>query len=149
MSKYVQNSIMLILLIIDCYKLIKELFQKVISNALGDGITSATAAVIPRSLPKPKSESSTKPLIKYENTSVSINDKRPTLHLHNLGTEHRGLWGQSIVEIDAEIEGDKISPVYEEPTDFATTIARLRNVLQQKSTVNTPLWVLIFFNFNK
>ncbi|XP_050577995.1 uncharacterized protein LOC126916337 [Bombus affinis] len=115
--------------------------QKVISNALGDGITSATAAVIPRSLPKPKSESSTKPLIKHENTSVSINDKRPTLHLHNLGTEHRGLWGQSIVEIDAEIEGDKISPVYEEPTDFATTIARLRNVLQQKSTVNTPLHV--------
>lgn len=149
MSKYVQNSIILILLIVDCYKLIKELFQKVISNALGDGITSATAAVIPRSLPKPKSESSTKPLIKHENTSVSINDKRPTLHLHNLGTEHRGLWGQSIVEIDAEIEGDKISPVYEEPTDFATTIARLRNVLQQKSTVNTPLWVLIFFNFNK
>ncbi|XP_071856283.1 uncharacterized protein [Bombus fervidus] len=115
--------------------------KKVISNALGDGITSATAAVIPRSLPKPKSESSTKPLIKHENTSVSINDKRPTLHLHNLGTEHRGLWGQSIVEIDAEIEGDKISPVYEEPTDFATTIARLRNVLQQKSTVNTPLHV--------
>lgn len=115
--------------------------QKVISNALGDGITSATAAVIPRSLPKPKSESSTKPLIKHENTSVSINDKRPTLHLHNLGTEHRGLWGQSIVEIDADIEGDKISPVYEEPTDFATTIARLRNVLQQKSTVNTPLHV--------
>ncbi|XP_076473297.1 uncharacterized protein LOC117153820 [Bombus vancouverensis nearcticus] len=115
--------------------------KKVISNALGDGITSATAAVIPRSLPKPKSESSTKPLIKHENTSVSINDKRPTLHLHNLGTEHRGLWGQSIVEMDAEIEGDKISPVYEEPTDFATTIARLRNVLQQKSTVNTPLHV--------
>ncbi|XP_033354232.1 uncharacterized protein LOC117235888 [Bombus vosnesenskii] len=115
--------------------------KKVISNALEDGITSATAAVIPRSLPKPKSESSTKPLIKHENTSVSINDKRPTLHLHNLGTEHRGLWGQSIVEIDAEIEGDKISPVYEEPTDFATTIARLRNVLQQKSTVNTPLHV--------
>lgn len=115
--------------------------KKVISNALGDGITSATAAVIPRSLPKPKSESSTKPLIKHENTSVSINDKRPTLHLHNLGTEHRGLWGQSIVEIDAEIQGDKISPVYEEPTDFATTIARLRNVLQQKSTVNTPLHV--------
>ncbi|XP_060812511.1 uncharacterized protein LOC132905338 [Bombus pascuorum] len=115
--------------------------KKIISNALGDGITSATAAVIPRSLPKPKSESSTKPLIKHENTSVSINDKRPTLHLHNLGTEHRGLWGQSIVEIDAEIEEDKISPVYEEPTDFATTIARLRNVLQQKSTVNTPLHV--------
>ncbi|XP_043579098.1 uncharacterized protein LOC122566214 [Bombus pyrosoma] len=115
--------------------------QKVISNALGDGITSATAAVIPRSLPKPKSESSTKSLIKHENTSVSINDKRPTLHLHNLGTEHRGLWGQSVVEIDADIEGDKISPVYEEPTDFATTIARLRNVLQQKSTVNTPLHV--------
>lgn len=44
-----------------------------------------------------------------------------------------------MVEVDSEIEEDKISPVYEEPTDFATTIARLRTVLQQKSTVNTPL----------
>lgn len=44
-----------------------------------------------------------------------------------------------MVEVDSEIEEDKISPVYEEPIDFATTIARLRTVLQQKSTVNTPL----------
>ncbi|KAK9293944.1 hypothetical protein QLX08_011280 [Tetragonisca angustula] len=115
--------------------------KKAISNALGDGITSATAAVIPRPLPKPKSESSTEALIDRENTSPSINDKRPTLRLHNLGTEHRGLWGQSMTEVDSEMEEDKISPVYEEPTDFATTIARLRTVLQQKSTVNTPLHV--------
>ena len=95
--------------------------------------------MIPRPLPKPKSESSTEALIDRENTSPSINDKRPTLRLHNLGTEHRGLWGQSMTEVDSEMEEDKISPVYEEPTDFATTIARLRTVLQQKSTVNTPL----------
>ncbi|KOX71962.1 hypothetical protein WN51_03239 [Melipona quadrifasciata] len=113
--------------------------KKSISNALGDGITSVTAAVIPRSLPKPKSDSSTEALIDRENISPSINDKRPTLH--NLGTEHRGLWGQSMTEIDSEMEEDKISPVYEEPTDFASTIARLRTVLQQKSTVNTPLHV--------
>ncbi|KAG6800638.1 hypothetical protein HZU73_04029 [Apis mellifera caucasica] len=118
-----------------------QLTKKAISNALGGGITSATAALIPRSLPKSKSESSNEALIEHENTSLSINDRRPTLRLHNLATEHRGLWGQSMVEVDSEIEEDKISPVYEEPTDFATTIARLRTVLQQKSTVNTPLHV--------
>lgn len=129
------------------FQLMKWLFQKAISNALGGGITSATAALIPRSLPKSKSESSNEALIEHENTSLSINDRRPTLRLHNLATEHRGLWGQSMVEVDSEIEEDKISPVYEEPTDFATTIARLRTVLQQKSTVNTPLWVVIIFKF--
>ncbi|OAD55539.1 hypothetical protein WN48_04643 [Eufriesea mexicana] len=111
--------------------------NKAISSALGDGITSATAAVIRRPLPNSKSES-TEALIENKNTSLSINDKKPTLHLNNLGTEHRGLWGQAIDEMDSAIE-DKISPIYEEPTDFATTIARLRTVLQQKSTVNTPL----------
>ncbi|XP_017759617.1 PREDICTED: uncharacterized protein LOC108550382 [Eufriesea mexicana] len=111
--------------------------KKAISSALGDGITSATAAVIRRPLPNSKSES-TEALIENKNTSLSINDKKPTLHLNNLGTEHRGLWGQAIDEMDSAIE-DKISPIYEEPTDFATTIARLRTVLQQKSTVNTPL----------
>lgn len=67
---------------------------------------------------------------------------RPTLCLEGLSTEHRGLWGGSITEeADLELEEDKISPVYEEPTDFATTIARLRNLLQQKSTATTPLLV--------
>ncbi|XP_053978448.1 uncharacterized protein LOC128876266 [Hylaeus volcanicus] len=112
--------------------------KKFISDALSDGITSSTAAIIPRLLPKPKSNVSAKTVDEDKNNLLTINDKRPTLRLDNLATEHRGLWGQSMSEVDAEID-DKISPVYEEPTDFATTIARLRNVLQQKSTVNTPL----------
>ncbi|KOC59061.1 hypothetical protein WH47_12654 [Habropoda laboriosa] len=115
--------------------------KKFISNALGDGITSATAAVIPCPLSKPKPGSSIKSSTEDKNTSLSINDKKPILCLNNLTTEHRGLWGQSMTEIDSEVEEDKISPIYEEPTDFATTIARLRTVLQQKSTVNTPLHV--------
>ncbi|XP_043260518.1 uncharacterized protein LOC122402068 [Colletes gigas] len=115
--------------------------KKFISNALSDGITSSTAAIIPRMLPKPKSDLSVKTTIENKNSSLNINDKRPILHLDNLATEHRGLWGQSMSEVDSEVDDDKISPVYEEPTDFATTIARLRTVLQQKSTVNTPLHV--------
>ncbi|XP_034183059.2 uncharacterized protein LOC117605635 isoform X1 [Osmia lignaria lignaria] len=114
--------------------------KKIISNALSDGMASATAAVIPRPLPKQKSDSSTKPSSRDKN-SVSTNDQRPILHLDNLTKEYRGLWGQSMTELDSEVDEDKMSPVYEEPTDFATTIARLRNVLQQKSTVNTPLHV--------
>lgn len=94
--------------------------------------------MIRQPLPNPKSES-TETLIENKNTSLPITDKKPTLRLNNLGTEHRGLWGQVMDEIDSTIEEDKISPIYEEPTDFATTIARLRTVLQQKSTVNTPL----------
>lgn len=43
-------------------------------------------------------------------------------------------------EIESELDEDRISPIYEEPTDFASTIARLRNLLQQKSTATTPLY---------
>ncbi|XP_017884151.1 uncharacterized protein LOC108627419 isoform X2 [Ceratina calcarata] len=114
--------------------------QRIVSNALEDGMASATAAVIPRPLPRAKSESSNGSSTENRNPSLlSVNNRRPSLRLDNLATEHRGLWGQSLVEIDGE--EDKISPVYEEPTDFATTIARLRTVLLQKSTVNTPLQV--------
>ncbi|XP_076233287.1 uncharacterized protein LOC143178460 isoform X2 [Calliopsis andreniformis] len=112
---------------------------KIISDALSDGIIPSTAAIIPRSLPKPQSELFTKTSTEDQSISLSINDKRPTLRLENLAVEHRGLWGQSLSEVDSEMDEDKISPVYEEPTDFATTIARLRTVLQQKSTVSTPL----------
>lgn len=101
-------------------------------------MASATAAVIPRPLPKQKSDSSTKPSSRDKN-SLSTNNQRPILHLDNLTKEYRGLWGKSMTELDSEVDEDKMSPVYEEPTDFATTIARLRTVLQQKSTVNTPL----------
>ena len=113
--------------------------KKIISNALSDGIVSSTAAVIPRPLTKPKQDFSAKASTQDKNIPLTINDKRPTLRLENLTVEHRGLWGQSMSEIDSEIDEDKVSPVYEEPTDFATTIARLRTVLQQKSTVSTPL----------
>lgn len=110
--------------------------RRVVSDALGDGITSATAAVIPRALPKSELADAS---VTKNGGALPVNDKRPSLRLENLATEHRGLWGQSLTEIDCE--EDKISPVYEEPTDFATTIARLRTVLQQKSTVTTPLQV--------
>ena len=95
--------------------------------------------MIPRPLTKPKQDFSAKASVQDKNIPSTINDKRPTLRLENLTVEHRGLWGQSMSEIDSEIDEDKVSPVYEEPTDFATTIARLRTVLQQKSTVSTPL----------
>lgn len=42
-------------------------------------------------------------------------------------------------EVACEFDEDRMSPVYEEPTDLATTIARLRTVLEEKSTVDTPL----------
>ncbi|XP_044009576.1 uncharacterized protein LOC122853279 [Aphidius gifuensis] len=43
-----------------------------------------------------------------------------------------GLWADSVDDID-----DKHSPIYEEPTDFATTIERLRNLLHEKATTDT------------
>ncbi|XP_018403683.1 PREDICTED: uncharacterized protein LOC108780463 [Cyphomyrmex costatus] len=114
-----------------------------ISVALSDGITSVTAAVIPQQLPKSVSKSSPITTITSEdkNAILTVTPERPTLCLEGLSTEHRGLWGESITDTDLELDEDKISPVYEEPTDFATTIARLRNLLQQKSTATTPLHV--------
>ncbi|EFN60575.1 hypothetical protein EAG_03746 [Camponotus floridanus] len=111
-----------------------------ITVALSDGIVSATAAVIPQQLPKsaPKSSPSANITSKDENAAITATPERSSLCLEGLSTtEHRGLWGDSIT--DLELDEDKISPVYEEPTDFATTIARLRNLLQQKSTATTPL----------
>lgn len=124
-------------------------FQGIITAALGDGITSATAAVIPQQLPTslPKSGASATAANGDENAASSpAAPVRPTLCLEGLSVEHRGLWGGSISEeADLELEEDKISPVYEEPTDFATTIARLRSLLQQKSTATTPLLVRTTF----
>ncbi|CAL7935115.1 unnamed protein product [Xylocopa violacea] len=115
--------------------------KNTVSNTIGDGLTSPAATVTPRSLPNLKSELFDTSLTETDGTSLPANNKRPTLRLDSLAVEPRGLWGQSLSEMDSEIEEDKISPMYEEPTDFATTIARLRTVLQQKSTVNTPLHV--------
>jgi len=107
-----------------------------------------TAAVIPQQLPKSVSKSSptaTTTVSENKNAVLMVTPERPTLCLEGLSMEglsmeHRGLWGESIT--DLELDEDKISPVYEEPTDFATTIARLRNLLQQKSTATTPLLVM-------
>lgn len=104
-----------------------------------DGITSSTAAIIARPLPNLISDTSTNTSVENKTKTSTINEKRPTLRLDNLPVEHKGLWGQSMSEVDAELDEDKISPVYEETTDLASTIARLRTVLQQKSTVTTPL----------
>jgi len=105
-----------------------------------------TAAVIPQQLPKSVSKSSPTATTTSENKNavLMVTPERPTLCLEGLSTEHRGLWGGSITDTDLELDEDKISPVYEEPTDFATTIARLRNLLQQKSTANTLLLVMLF-----
>jgi len=94
------------------------------------------------------SQSSSTAAITNENDNAALMTvpEKPTLCLEGLSMEHRGLWGDSITDTDLELEEDKISPVYEEPTDFATTIARLRNLLQQKSTATTPLLVKTTFN---
>ncbi|XP_011865104.1 PREDICTED: uncharacterized protein LOC105560531 isoform X1 [Vollenhovia emeryi] len=124
---------------------VKQNINGTITVALSDGITSATAAVIPQQLPKSVSKSSPTAATTSEDESAASTaaPERSTLCLEGLSTEHRGLWGDSItdsiIDADLELEEDKISPVYEEPTDFATTIARLRNLLQQKSTATTPL----------
>ncbi|XP_011173360.1 uncharacterized protein LOC105205638 [Solenopsis invicta] len=120
---------------------VKQNINGTITIALSDGITSATAAVIPQQLPKSVSKSSptTATTSEDKNAALTATPKRPTLCLEGLSTEHRGLWGDSITDTELELEEDKISPVYEEPTDFATTIARLRSLLQQKSTATTPL----------
>ncbi|XP_018046345.1 PREDICTED: uncharacterized protein LOC108685856 isoform X2 [Atta colombica] len=121
---------------------VKQNINGTISVALSDGITSVTAAVIPQQLLKSVSKSSptaTTTVSENKNAVLMVTPERPTLCLEGLSMEHRGLWGGSIT--DLELDEDKISPVYEEPTDFATTIARLRNVLQQKSTATTPLHV--------
>ena len=113
---------------------------------MSDGITSVTAAVIPQQLPKSVSKSSPTATTTSENKNavLMVTAERPTLCLEGLSTEHSGLWGGSITDTDLELDEDKISPVYEELTDFATTIARLRNLLQQKSTANTLLLVMLF-----
>lgn len=113
--------------------------QGTISIALSDGIASATAAVIPQPLPKSVPSLSVTVTSEDEKAASQAAPERPTLCLEGLSTEHRGLWGDSITDTDLDLLEDKISPVYEEPTDFATTIARLRNLLQQKSTATTPL----------
>lgn len=75
--------------------------------------------------------------------SEAANDEvieKASLTLDGLGTKHRALWGNvGMSEVDSEFDEEKMSPIYEEPTDFATTIARLRNLLQQKSTATSPL----------
>ncbi|XP_012276298.1 uncharacterized protein LOC105697514 isoform X2 [Orussus abietinus] len=113
----------------------------IVSLALNNGITSATATIIPRPLSK-VSPVSNVPIESETDAKCSkeIVPKRSTLSLQGLEISHRGLWGDvNISEADSEPEDDRLSPVYEEPTDFATTIARLRNLLQQKSTATTPL----------
>ncbi|XP_018315690.1 uncharacterized protein [Mycetomoellerius zeteki] len=122
---------------------VKQNINGTISVALNDGIISVTAAVIPQQLPKsvPKSSPIATNTSEDKNAVLIVTPERPTLCLEGLSTEHRGLWGGSITDTDLELDEDKISPVYEEPTDFATTIARLRNLLQQKSTASTPLHV--------
>lgn len=114
----------------------------IVSIGLSDGITSAVATVIPCPLLQPalSNESMTRLVQENQNLSSSIDLEKRSLSLEGLRVQHRGLWGDiNISEVDSEIDNNRISPIYEEPTDFATTIARLRNLLQQKSTATTPL----------
>lgn len=119
-------------------------FKGLVSKALVDGMASATAAVVPRPLPKTARDET--PAIEKKSTDdhneeSSPNSRRASLCLDGLTPiGHRGLWADvNVLQVDSEGDEDRISPVYEEPTDFATTIARLRNLLQQKSTATTPL----------
>lgn len=105
-------------------------------------MASAMATVIPRPLLQPaiSNKSMTKFIQENQNLSLPIDLEKQSLSLEGLTVQHRGLWADiNISEVDSDIDNNRISPIYEEPTDFATTIARLRNLLQQKSTVTTPL----------
>ncbi|XP_008543904.1 uncharacterized protein LOC103568722 [Microplitis demolitor] len=130
-------------------KISRDTDRGIVSQGLSTGITSATAAVIKRQLPNPVLNDNN-PIIEITSpkivTSCKKND-RISLCLDGLSTiGHKGLWNDlnDVIDYDTndkydDDDDDHISPVYEEPTDFATTIARLRNLLQQKSTVSTPL----------
>ncbi|KAI4491090.1 hypothetical protein M0802_010400 [Mischocyttarus mexicanus] len=115
----------------------------IVSIELSDGITSAVATVVipcPLLQPVLSNRSMTRLVQENQNSSLSIDLEKQSLNLEGLKVQHRGLWGDiNISEVDSEIDNNRISPIYEEPTDFATTIARLRNLLQQKSTATTPL----------
>ncbi|XP_046828613.1 uncharacterized protein LOC124428518 [Vespa crabro] len=114
----------------------------IVSVGLNDGITFAMTTVIPHPLLQPviSNKSMTKFMQENQNLSLPINIEKQSLSLKGLTVQHRGLWADiNISEMDSEIDNNRISPIYEEPTDFATTIARLRNLLQQKSTATTPL----------
>lgn len=105
-------------------------------------MTSAMATVIPHPLLQPvlSNKSMTRFMQANQNLSLPIDLEKQSLTLEDLSVQHRGLWADiNISEVDSEIDNNRISPIYEEPTDFATTIARLRNLLQQKSTATTPL----------
>ncbi|CAD6236422.1 GSCOCG00008174001-RA-CDS [Cotesia congregata] len=126
----------------------KDKDDGVISQSLNTGSTSATAVVIKRQLPKTVLTNDNNPVIEITSPKIVTSCKktdRISLCLDGLSTiGHKGLWNDlNDVQIDYEnsdnCDDDHISPVYEEPTDFATTIARLRNLLQQKSTANSPL----------
>ncbi|XP_033231162.1 uncharacterized protein LOC117182207 isoform X2 [Belonocnema kinseyi] len=107
-----------------------------IPSALSEGMI--TAAAIARPLSKPDCI----PLleVKIEVNNTDSDPEKSPLSLEIPISGHRCLWGDlSALEADSEMDDDRISPVYEEPTDFASTIARLRNLLQQKSTATTPL----------
>lgn len=99
-----------------------------------------TAAAIARPLSKP--DCIPLPEVKIELSNTDSDPEKSPLSLEIPISGHRCLWGDlSALEADSEMDDDRISPIYEEPTDFASTIARLRNLLQQKSTATTPLYV--------
>lgn len=97
--------------------------------------------MISRPLPKPVKAASNSAEAEADDQNVqSPMERRASLSLEGLEVSHRGLWANvEISEPDSEAEEDRLSPVYEEPTDFATTIARLRSLLHQKSNATTPL----------
>ncbi|XP_043462467.1 uncharacterized protein LOC122498679 isoform X3 [Leptopilina heterotoma] len=125
----------------------------IIPTALSDGIASATAAAIARPLTKPNFIKLPEVRIE-ESNNFHESQKNSPQHFHepieHTAQHRRGLWGDGVgvnSEIEIELDEDRISPIYEEPTDFASTIARLRNLLQQKSTATTPLQVEEKFGF--
>ncbi|KAK0084158.1 hypothetical protein PV325_007497 [Microctonus aethiopoides] len=122
----------------------KDMKNGVVFQGLTTGINSVTAAAISRPLPKIIPDNV--PIVEItpsNNTSTNNSNNRISLCLDGLSTiGHKGLWADlNNGQVDYDDDDDRASPVYEEPTDFATTIARLRNLLQQKSTATTPLHI--------
>ncbi|XP_046740511.1 uncharacterized protein LOC124407932 isoform X2 [Diprion similis] len=115
--------------------------ESVVSTALSDAIRSTTAAAMSRPLPKAGQGADISPDFEdNKQNAQSTLERKAALSLEGLEISHRGLWANvEISEPDSEPEEDRLSPVYEEPTDFATTIARLRSLLHQKSNATTPL----------
>lgn len=94
-------------------------------------------------VPKRKSSGNVKKLVKtrsFDTGSIAIESITDDIFGGNFdkrsSTSSLTLEGSQTEEKSGENQGD-VSPVYEEPEDFATTIAKLRSLLQQRESSST------------